>query len=142
LKKKKTELILEYLENRPNTELSPRDVGKALGLEPKSVASILGRLKDQGIIEKTGRGRFMMRISISYDSKAIIEEARSTLIGSLGKEMIKSMRLDKRYKDIESFLNDVGRKLGRNLACNLVKETIYRNCTPEAAEALVNKLGL
>jgi DNA-binding Lrp family transcriptional regulator len=142
LKKKKTEMILEYFEDSPNTEFSPRDVGKALGLEPKSVASILGRLTSRGILKKTGRGRFMMRVSISYDSTAIIEEARSTLISSLGKEMVRSMKLDRHYKDIESFLNDVGRKFGRNLACNLVKQAIVSNCTPAAAKALVNKLGL
>jgi hypothetical protein len=56
--------------------------------------------------------------------------------------MIKTIKLDKHYKDIESFLNDVGKKFGRNLACNLVKQAIYNNCKPETAKALVNKLGL
>lgn len=140
--KNKTESILEYFESRPNTEFTPRDVGKALGLEPKSVATILGRLTGQGLLKKTGRGRFVIRPSVSYDCEAIVEEARSTLIDSLGKEMIKSMKLDRQYKDLESFLNDVGKKLGRNLACNLVKQAVYKNCKPETAKALVNKLGL
>jgi hypothetical protein len=142
MRRNKTDSILEYFEKRPNTEFTPRDVGKALGLEPKSVATILGRLTGQGLLKKTGRGRFIMRASVSYDCDAIVEEVRSALIGSLGEEMIKSMKLDRQYKDLESFLNDVGTKFGRNLACNLVKQAILNNCKPETARALVNKLGL
>jgi DNA-binding GntR family transcriptional regulator len=142
MRKNKTDLILEYFEKRPNTEFTPRDVGEALGLEPKSVATILGRLTGQGLLKKAGRGRFLMRPSVSYDCDAIVEEVRSALEGSIGKEMIVSMKLDQQYKDLESFLNDVSNKFGRNLACNLVKQAIENNCKPETARALLNKLGL
>lgn len=142
MRKNKTDSILEYFEKRPNTEFTPREVGKALGLKPKSVATILGRLTGQGLLKKTGRGRFIMRPSVSYDLKAIVDEARSILVSSLGEDMIKSMKLDGPYKNLEAFLNDVGNKLGRNLACNLVKQAIQNNCKPDTARALVNKLGL
>ncbi len=142
MRKNKTDSIIEYFEDRPNTEMTPKEVGNALGIEPRSVAVVLGRLAGRGLLKKTGRGRFMMRASVSYDLDAIVEEARSTLMSSLGREMMKGMNLDREYGDLESFLRDVSDKLGRSLARNLVKEAILKNCSPETARALVNELAL
>jgi predicted transcriptional regulator len=140
--KKKTEIILEYFEANPNKEFTPSDVGGALGLKSKLVASILGRLVSQGTIEKTKRGRYKYHFAASYDTGTIIKDTMMILTKSLGADILKGFGLDGKYKKLDSFLSDLRQKFGFKLANNLVKQAILKNCSHKDAEALTNQLGL
>ena len=59
----KTELILEYLVNRANAILTPKEVAQGLGFNLQTTVTVLNRLALEGAISKTGRGKF------SYDTK-------------------------------------------------------------------------
>ena len=59
----KTDKILEYLVNRPNEVLSPKEVAQSLGFNLQTTVTVLNRLALEGGISKKGRGQFC------YDNK-------------------------------------------------------------------------
>ncbi|MEE9151400.1 MAG: hypothetical protein V3U20_06150 [Thermoplasmata archaeon] len=54
----KTELILEYLLNRPNEVVSPKEVAEGLGFNLQTTVTVLNRLALEGAVSKMGRGQF------------------------------------------------------------------------------------
>ena len=54
----KTELILDYLLNRPDEVLTPKEVAEGLGFNLQTTVTVLNRLAMESAISKKGRGQF------------------------------------------------------------------------------------
>lgn len=142
MKEKKTEKILEHFKANPNKDLSPAEVGIALGYDPKLVASIAGRLAARDFIKRGARGRYKYVLPVSYDPKGIIKDARRILTNSFGKGILSRLELDEDYEDLTSFLAVLRQKFGSTLADNVMKQAISKNCKGKERTAIINKLGI
>lgn len=140
--KRKTKRILEHFESNPNKEFSPKDVGRTLGFKPKLVASVLGRLVKQGELVKIARGRYKRKISVSYDYKIIINDARIILTNSFGSDVLRKLEIDEDYEDLSSFLNILKQKFGLKMAKGLLRHAVLKNYKGKKANAILNQLGL
>jgi len=138
----KTKRILEYFNSNPNKEFSPKDVSQTLGFGPKLVASILGRLVTQGLLVKTARGKYMHKLSVSYDYKTIIDDVRAVLTNSFGSDVLRRMEIDKDYEDLSSFLDILREKFGLKMAKGLLRHAVLKNYKGKKANAILNQLDL
>ena len=137
--KNKTRLIIDHFERNPNRDFSPDDVAKALGLEHRLVASVLGRLVSQGTITKSARGMYKLKAGTDYDEKAIIEEMRTLLGNTFGPVILKNFDS---CKDLRAFLERLKGAFGDRLANNLIREAVLKRHKGEKAEAIINVLEL
>lgn len=83
----KTELILEYLLNRPSEVVSPKEVAEGLGFNLQTTVTVLNRLALEGAISKRARGLFCYDQEVKFGDK---EE-----VGSKEKK-IQSLKIDKK----------------------------------------------
>jgi hypothetical protein len=103
----KTELILEYLVNRANVILTPKEVAQGLGFNLQTTVTVLNRLALEGAISKTGRGKF------SYDTKLTKVELKEKEIiaSSMGVKEKPTQKIDSKtaktiYKAIYDMANE------------------------------------
>jgi hypothetical protein len=101
----KTELILEYLVNKANAILTPKEVAEGLGFNLQTTVTVLNRLALEGAISKTGRGKF------SYDTNLPKAESKHQDIIAREKEEKSIQKIDSKtaktiYKAIYEMANE------------------------------------
>lgn len=77
----KTELILNYLVNKPGEVVSPKEVADSLGFNLQTTVTVLNRLALEGAISKQARGQFIYK-----------KKGKDKRIGTASKE--KSLKID------------------------------------------------
>lgn len=84
----KTELILEYLLNRPNEVLSPKEVAEGLGFNLQTTVTVLNRLALEGAISKKGRGQFCYdrKVEEKYGEKAGVDISKEKVSPKIDKK--------------------------------------------------------
>jgi hypothetical protein len=80
----KTDLILEYLVNRPHEVVTPKEVAEGLGFNLQTTVTVLNRLALEGAITKMDRGQFC------YDE----EEMKKLQVVDSEEEKISPLKID------------------------------------------------
>lgn len=88
----KTDLILEYLVNRPNKVVTPKEVAEGLGFNLQTTVTVLNRLALEGAIIKRDRGQFCYDEERTKKSKDIEKDAK----GKREEEKLSSVKIDKK----------------------------------------------
>lgn len=73
----KTELILEYMVNRPKEVLTPKEIAEGLEFNLQTTITVLNRLALEGAIAKKGRGRFCYERKEKGELDKDVEEAKA-----------------------------------------------------------------
>ncbi len=69
----KTELILEFLLNRPSEVVSPKEVAEGLGFNLQTTVTVLNRLALEGAISKRARGLFCYDQEVKFGDKEEVD---------------------------------------------------------------------
>jgi len=56
-----TERVVHWMRRRPGTRATRAELKQALSLADNSLSGAISRLKDRGVIEMVGRGRYRLR---------------------------------------------------------------------------------
>ena len=73
----KTELILEYMVNRPKEVLTPKEIAEGLDFNLQTTITVLNRLALEGAIAKKGRGQFYYERKEKSELDMDAEEAKA-----------------------------------------------------------------
>lgn len=132
----KTELILEFLLNRPSEVVSPKEVAEGLGFNLQTTVTVLNRLALEGAISKRARGLFC------YDQKVKLGEKEEV---DTQEEKIQSFKIDKKtaatiYKAIYNMASESAGSEVIATATGLKPSDFNENAPVESIQKLVRAL--
>ncbi len=132
----KTELILEYLLNRPSEVVSPKEVAEGLGFNLQTTVTVLNRLALEGAISKRARGLFCYDQEVKFGDKKEVDTEE---------EKIQSLKIDKKtaatiYKAIYNMASESAGSEVIATATGLKPSDFNENAPVESIQKLVRAL--
>jgi DNA-binding MarR family transcriptional regulator len=140
----KTDLIAGMFTTHPMEVLTPKRIAGDLGLNLQMVTTIVNRLKDQGMIERIGWGKYRLRSDVVLDGPAIeeiVKDFTSMSEDILGRDLHGNGREGEKVSTLIEAYEKVRRIGGEPFAVNVLRICTKRRLDDERAKAIVRMVS-
>ena len=145
MKESKTDRIASIFLSRPMEMISPKEISSELDMNIQLVTSIVSRLKNEGLIERVGWGRYRLRVETNIEEdylKDINRELREMASMILGRAtLLDSIEKDDPFNELIGIYSSLRRVGGEAMASNLLRLCAKKSLLAEKVDVLMESVG-
>ncbi len=141
----KTEHIASVFTGNPLKEMSPKGISKELGYDIQLVTTIVNRLMSEGLVERTGRGRYRLKVEHVIDDghvRSMISEMKELSMMVLGMRSVEGRDWNGSggYKELVDLYQAIRSMGGSALANNILRLAAKRSLLDGDVEAVLGSV--